>query len=221
MKLDYKITITHDQRNKIQIKLGYANGATATSPLTSSIAGGGKSLGAFNYCGGSYPMEGNGGSSMIEIGLDATDFYNAMTGNQAIFFLIVTSKGGTGSIDSFSLMDYSNGSQVKEIPCSKKNVTIVTGTTTLSIPYAKSVVVTKCLSAQRSASGIIKTRGRSIFVPFDGKSSIVITNIQGRTLKSFETERPGWLSLHSVAPKGGCVVTIKNRTKVLITATFK
>jgi hypothetical protein len=212
VKLDYKVTMTHTQRNKIQIKIGYANAANAASAATTSLIGGGKSIAAFSYCGGAYPLEGKGGSSTIEIGLDATDFYNAMTGSQATFFLIVTSKGGTGSIDSFSLMDYSSGSQPKEIPCSQKKTAIATGTTTLSIPYSKPVVTVKESPAPSIASGRIKMRGRSIFVPFGGPSAIAVADMQGRLIASFQADKAGWRSLPGVVTKGKYLVTVKNRT---------
>jgi hypothetical protein len=221
VKLDYKVTMTHNQRNQIQIKIGFANGATATSAATNSIVGGGKSLGAFNYCGGSYPMEGKGGSPTIEIGLDATDFYNAMTSNQAVFFLTVTSKGGVGSIDSFSLMDYSNDAQVKEIPCSQKNVAIATGATTLSIPFAKPSTIAEGLSGVLPVSEKIEIKGRSIYVPFNGKSSIALTNLQGRALKPFQTDGRGWFSLGKIVSKGKYVLTVKNRTTSAIAVTFQ
>jgi hypothetical protein len=220
VKLDYKVMITHNQRNKIQIKTGIANSLTAASAASSSLVGGATSLGAFNYSGGAYPMEGNGGSSTIEIGIDATDFFNAMTGNQATFFLMVTSKGGTGSIDSFSLMDYSSGSQAKEIPCSKKNVAITTGTLTLSIPYTKPTTAVKTLLTEQRASSTIKARGKSIFVPFNGKSTVIISNMQGRTLKTFQMDQAGWISLRKMAPKGNYVVTIKNRAKAATLSFF-
>jgi hypothetical protein len=221
VKLDYKVIMTHNQRNQIQIKIGFANGTAATAASTTSLIGGAKSLGAFNYCGGAFPMEGNGGKSTIEIGLDATDFYNAMTSSQARFFLTVTSKGGTGSIDSFSLMDYSSDSTAKEIPCTQKNVAITVGTTTLSIPYSKPVVAAEMKAQNQHANGKIKIQGKRIFVPFNEKSTIGITNMQGRMLKSFQTEKSGWYSVQGLTLKGKCVVTIRNRTQETITGSFQ
>jgi hypothetical protein len=130
----------------------------------------------------------------------------------------VTSKSGTGSIDSFSLMDYSSGPQVIEIPCSKKNVEIVTGTTTLSIPFSKPVVAVMGLPGKHSLKERILTHDESIYVPFDGKSTITITNIQGRTLSSFQTDKHGWFSLRDMVSKGKYLVSVKNRTVKTITA---
>jgi hypothetical protein len=223
VKLDYKVTLTHNQRNKIQIKLGYAKSATATSADSSYLVwgGAGKSFGAFNYCGGEFPMEGKGGDSTIEIGLDATDLYNRLTGNQGTFFLLVTSKGGTGSIDSFSLMDYSNGSTAKEIPCSKKNVAITSGATiTLSIPYSKPVVALNEILKKPNFVDKIKVKNGSVFVPFNGTSLIAMRDMQGRTLTSFQIESSGWYSLRSNVPSGKYFVTVKNTRTEAITVTL-
>jgi hypothetical protein len=224
VKLDYKVTLTHNQRNKIQIKLGYAKSATATTADSSCLVWGGtgKSLGAFNYCGGEYPMEGKGGDSTIEIGLDATDLYNRMPGTQGTFFLIVTSKGGTGTINSFSLMDYSNGSTAKEIPCSKNNVAITSGaTTTLSIPYSKPIVALYDKTGKLRTVSKMRVVNGSIFVPFNGPSVIAMSDMQGRTLASFKTETSGWYSLHNNVPSGKYLVTIKNTATETIKVTFK
>jgi hypothetical protein len=167
-------------------------------------------------------MEGNGGSPTIEIGLDATDYYNKMTGAQATFFLIVTSKGGTGSIDSFALMDYSNDSVAAEIPCSRKNVAIAAGTTTLSINYTRpAVAAVKGLSLARDANDRIRIRGMSVFMPYKGKNTMVVTDMQGRTLKSFQTDGPGWYSLQGKIPKGTYVVSVQHRANAAVTGAFK
>jgi hypothetical protein len=224
VKLDYKVTITHDQRSKIQIKIGYAKSATATSADTSRLiwGGAGKSLGAFNYSGGAYPMEGKGGSSTIEIGLDATDLYDLMTGNQGTFFLVVTSKGGTGCVDSFSLMDYSNGTAVKEVPCPKKNVAITSGgTTMLSIPYSKPVVALKDMQEKSTVAHKIKVVNGSVFVPFEGTSAIAMRDMQGRTIVSFQAEVPGWYCLRNKVPVGKYIVTVRNTTTETIVVTLR
>jgi hypothetical protein len=213
VKLDYKVTITHDQRNLIQIKVGFANSANATSAASSCLIGGGKTIAAFNYCGGAFPMEGSGGSSTIEIGLDATDYYNAMTAAQATFFLIVTSKGGTGNIGSFSLMDYSSGSQPKEIPCSQKNVAIATGTTTLSIPYFKpSATAVKDPPSLQSAKSSIAIKDRLLFLPSGGTNEIRVTDLQGREVTSFHAQGPGWVPIKAKVPRGEYFITVKNQT---------
>jgi len=214
VKLDYKVTISHNSRNKIQIQTGYANSATATSATNTSYIGGNSSSGsAFNYSGGAYPMEGKGGDSTIEIGLDVTDFYTAITGTQATFFLMITSKGGSGSVKNFSLMDYT-GDTVTETACSKTNVTITSNaTTTLSIVYTKKT--TPIASSARKISGfdIKVNRDNSIFVPFGGKSSVAIANMQGRQLKSFETNGQGWHTMPISITAGKYVVTIVNAGK--------
>jgi hypothetical protein len=132
-QLTFKINITHNQRGSIAIMAGVANSATATAPeFTKDYAG------AFNYTGGNFPMMGKGMSSTLEIGLDLTDLARHITGTSAKFFLQVKSKGGTGQINSLSLMDYS-GSAVVEKPSGESNKAIPTGTTLMSVAWTGKV----------------------------------------------------------------------------------
>jgi hypothetical protein len=133
-KLTFKITITHDTRNKIALMTGVAPSASATAPTkTKDYAG------AFNFAGGSVPMAGKGGSSTIEIGLDLTDFVPEITGKEAKFFFQVVSKGGSGKIDKVTLMDYT-GPAAKEIPASETDKTIASNaTTTVSVAWTGTV----------------------------------------------------------------------------------
>ncbi len=214
VKLDYKVSITHSKRNQIQIKIGFANSAAAAIAATTSFIGGTTALQAFNYCGGPYPMEGNGGSSTIEIGLDATDFYEAMTGTEATFFLVVTSKGGTGSIGGFSLIDYSGGGAPKEIACSQQNVTVPTGTTTLSIPYSKHPVAAKSAVAAARPEPEIKVLAQSgrysLYVPFDGASTVTVKDLRGRVVSSLTANDRGWFDMPDYIPRGMHVASIVN-----------
>jgi hypothetical protein len=189
-KLTLKISLTHDQRNKIAILTGIAPTANATAPTkTKDYAG------AFNFAGGSVPMVGKGLSSTIEIGLDLTDFAPLISGKEARFFLQVVSKGGTGQINSVSLMDYTTGT-VKEIVGTEPNKAIASGaTTTISIPWSglvsavqesaikKSVQVSECMAEPR----IAQRNGHPIQISLSGAQSnfanvakLSIHDIQGR-----------------------------------------
>jgi hypothetical protein len=126
--LAYKIVLTHSNRSQIRLRAGYANSATATAPTGTP-----KTFAkAFNYSGGAYAMQGIN-SDAIEIGLDVSDFVPSLTNGDVSLFLLVDSKGGTGSIASFSLLDYTGGATPVELACSQTNVNIPTGTTTLKI----------------------------------------------------------------------------------------
>jgi hypothetical protein len=120
-------------RDEIQLLTGFADGASATTPAkTTNYAA------AFNFAGGALPMRGRNQSSSIEIGLDLTDFKDQIKGRDATFFLLVNSTGGSGTVDSLILMDYT-GPIVKSTRCEKVDQTIVSGaTTTLSIPWTSS-----------------------------------------------------------------------------------
>ncbi len=128
-QLTFKTTIDHNQRNQIRLKAGVSNDLNATEP--DETISWGK---AFNYSGGSYPMCGESGPSEIEIGLDATLLLDEITGNQAKLFLQVDSKGGTGQVKKFSVIDYSGGSPVETV-CDQTNVSI-SGTTYLSVLFS-------------------------------------------------------------------------------------
>jgi hypothetical protein len=126
--LTYKVTLTHTQRQQICIKAGYANSATATIPVGTP-----KTFGkAFNYAGGAFPLQGIN-ANPIEIGLDVSDFVPLLSSQEVAFFLRIDSKGGSGTISSFSLLDYTGGATPVELECAQKNVPIPIGTTTLKI----------------------------------------------------------------------------------------
>lgn len=131
-KFALKVTLTHSSRNQIAIMTGVAPSAAATAPTKWKDY-----AGAFNYSGGANPMLGKGLSSTIEIGLDVTDFVPQITGKEARFFLHVVSKGGTGQINSVTLMDYTAGGDTpKEIAGTEPGKAIAAGaTTTVSIPW--------------------------------------------------------------------------------------
>jgi hypothetical protein len=126
--LTYKVNLTHTARNSLRIRAGYSGNTAASGPAElKSFAK------AFNYAGGSFPMQGKDRSSTIEFGLDVTEFLDAITGGEAKFFLQIESEGeGYGQVNSFSLMDYT-GQEVIELLCPQQNVSIERGTTQLAI----------------------------------------------------------------------------------------
>ncbi len=119
IKYTLKATITCESREDIKIYAGIAADENATQPTkTKSYAG------AFNYAGGSYPMEGKNMKSTIEIGLDVTDLVDSIGGKVGLFFLCIdTRSGGSGTVNKLSLMDYSDGSGTpKKYPYKEENI---------------------------------------------------------------------------------------------------
>ncbi len=118
IKYTLKATITCESRDDIKIYAGIAKDENATAPTkTKSYAG------AFNYAGGSYPMEGKNMSSTIEIGLDVTDLVDSIGADKGAFFLCIDTKsGGSGTVNKLSLMDYT-GPTPREFPYKEENVT--------------------------------------------------------------------------------------------------
>jgi hypothetical protein len=122
-KLMIKASVTHSSRSSLKLTTGFSSDITASTPSeTKSYSR------AFNNSGGSHPLEGSGGSSTLEIGLDATEFYTTGMA-QGKFFLIAESSSGT--VASMSLIDYTSG-DVLETVCDQTNVSI-SGTTYLSV----------------------------------------------------------------------------------------
>lgn len=125
--LTYKVTITHSQRDAIEIIRGFSTNIDATTPSETY---------RYKECfanGGSLPMEGKGLSETIEVGLDVSEFVEELSGEKAKFFLQIDSDGGgSGKVNSFSVMDYTGG-EVKEYTSTQSDVTISSGMTTLSV----------------------------------------------------------------------------------------
>jgi hypothetical protein len=147
-KITYKIALSHDNRSLIRVRAGYANNGSATAATGTSISFGK----AFNYAGGAFPMQGIN-SDPIEFGLDVSRFASNLTTSTATFFLIIDSRGGTGTVQKFSLLDYTNGTPPVETVCSEQNIDIPAGTT--------SAVKTLTLK-------IVKTLGQVNVIPLDG-----------------------------------------------------
>ncbi len=127
-QMAYKIKMSHDTRDQISIVSGVSNKTDDATPEYS------RRFIIFNYQAGAHPMQGQGASGEIELGLDVKHLLNHVDNKKAKFFLSIDSKGGTGTVESFSLMDY-RGTDPVETKCDETNVSIDVGTTTLAITY--------------------------------------------------------------------------------------
>ncbi|TAJ12062.1 hypothetical protein DMA11_14345 [Marinilabiliaceae bacterium JC017] len=102
-KLTLKVNMTYDKRNDLSIYTGVADDIAKTSPERRQMYGG------LRYKAGSYYMQGGSFASdkTIEIGLDATNLIDILKGDKAkVFLQIYTRNGGTGKINSWSVLDY-------------------------------------------------------------------------------------------------------------------
>jgi len=128
-KLTAKAGITYGCRNKLRITAGVSADPSATEP--DYIL----ELPAFNFQGGCLPMQGEGASDTIEIGLDLNPLLHYIQpGQPARFFLIVTEDdaGGeyAGTINHFSVIDYTTGmtqynSNISNLPIENNSLTMV------------------------------------------------------------------------------------------------
>jgi hypothetical protein len=132
--LTVKAKIRYNERNRIKIQVGIAANPDATSPDKVM------DFPCFNYQGDTLPMQGFVGpsSDVLEFGLDISPLMNDLPENgQGRIFLEVVQKSSdtkaSGQIESFSVMDYTNGSQ--EFTSTGGVVPIGRNTTTrLSVP---------------------------------------------------------------------------------------
>jgi len=195
-KMECKIKISHSSRSSIRITTGVSNDISATDPKDTMMY-----AKAFNYAGGSYPMEGSGGSNEIEIGLDATKLYNKITGTQAKIFLVVDSKGGTGKVTSFSVLDYAHGEPPVEYTCTQQNVAINTGKTTLFVVIS-GTPVTKTVTPE-IAHDIRFFNKRVYFTiprkPGADKVTIKLYSMQGKLLRTVMSEKLMSSGDHSIS----------------------
>lgn len=182
-QLTYKFSITHNTRNAVKLSAGIADDIQASEPeKVRSFAG------AFNYSGGAFPMEGEDLSATIEIGLDVTDFLDSVSGNEAKFFLQIESRGGTGTVNSFSLLDYS-GSTVREFTCTDTDVPIASGQTTL-LSIVHNDLITEIVAKPQNFSGKLTAfpgsngRGVTFRFPASGIESAVlyVFNVHGKVV---------------------------------------
>ncbi|MBN1309319.1 MAG: hypothetical protein JXA18_15450, partial [Chitinispirillaceae bacterium] len=184
--LTYKIVMSHNQRRNIRLRAGYANSATATAPTGTPM----RFSNAFNYSGGNYSMQGIN-SNPIEIGLDVSSFMEKLTSSEVSLFLVIDSKGGTGNVASFSVLDYSGGETPVEIACSQTNVNIPTGTTTLKVTRTL-----QPLMALTPNGGEMLERGRAYTITWFSRQNgnVKIELLKGNTVAS---------TIASSAPSGG------------------
>ncbi len=129
-QLTFRINLTHDSRNKLKVMAGVASSPNAPEPEFVM------DFPILNYQGGNLYMQGGGApeDKTIEIGLDVSELLNHInSASEASFFLSVDENdpgnSGTGMIDNWSLIDYTNG--LIEINYPQTNVPLIENQTTI------------------------------------------------------------------------------------------
>jgi hypothetical protein len=131
--LTAKVNMTYDSRDKIKIMVGVSTDLTATFPEHV------EEFPHFRFQGDALYMQGGTteADKTIEFGLDISELLNYININQpAKYFLYIkeddNSNQGTGQVNSFSIIDYTNGET--EYISAQTNVAIVdNGNTLLSV----------------------------------------------------------------------------------------
>lgn len=177
-KLEYRVKLSHNNRSNIKISAGFTNSGSATSPSeTKNFSK------AYNYCGGSLPLGGQGESSEIEIGLDVSEFYKNIN-QDATFFLTVESNGGFGNIILFELLDYSNGDTPTIYKCNDKNISI-NSETTISLIRQQSVSTSLIKSKQNRKPLYVNSNRIEFFINNNSSNQAILNfrNFSGRLIK--------------------------------------
>jgi hypothetical protein len=144
-----------------------------------------------------------------------------MTGTTAKFFLLIKSDGGTGKIDSFSIVEYA-GDNPREIKHPDKNVTITSGaTTTMEIIYEKGV--TKAVIPSQKLNNPDRIRiakgsdGVRVYVPLTASSPVVITDVQGRRLAEFAADYGRqWYPLPALQSHGVYIISTGTGSSTMV-----
>ncbi len=127
--LTMKIQLKHNSRNKIKVTAGVSTNVADNRPKYVL------ELPIFNFQGGDYFMQGDTteAAKTIEFGLDVSPLLNyVQPGQNAKYFLQVAENDpsglSTGQINSFSLIDYTNGTT--QVDCPSVNVNLTNNDTT-------------------------------------------------------------------------------------------
>jgi hypothetical protein len=210
-RLALKISITNTIRNAIALSVGVSVDPQATVPTVVR-----RFDRQFTYSGGAFPMCGKGASPSIEIGVDISDLLDSIPALSAgTFFLVVDSKGVTGTVDSLSLMDYTSGT-LKQKKSAQTVVPINPGSATVPARtyIGVSTTLADVLNAPRTMGrdGYILHRSngkRRLRLPLGGKSRISLYDLQGKQrflMLSGAADR--WIDLSPSLPVGSYILAI-------------
>ncbi len=193
-RLEFKVTLEGYRKSGGSFTSGFATSAGATSPTETQTYG--KAFG------------GNTGSFSGEIGLDCSSFWEEFAGNggQGKFFL--TTKG-SGTVSALSLMIYdkTGTNLVEEIECDQTNVSIPG---TLTIVLAGTEIQSSLFTAAKRP---IKIRdignAYTMYVPFNTRCEIAISNVKGQELFQLNTNREDWYTVAKSFAPGVNIVHVK------------
>lgn len=210
-RLALKINIKHNVRNTIALSVGVA--AVQAAIVPEKIR---RFDRQFTYSGGAFPLCGKGASASIEIGFDISDLLDSLGSDSlARFFLVVDSKGGTGTVDSLSLMDYTSGmlKQTKSAQVAtpiRAGTAVSPATTYVSVDFRSTgsgVKDNPLPSRQLGYGWRMKNGTMQISVPQKGEWRISLFTIQGKLCAGcFAAAEGGWISLPGYLPKGVYIV---------------
>ncbi|MBN2037720.1 MAG: hypothetical protein JW768_13345 [Chitinispirillaceae bacterium] len=194
-KLTFKVSMSHDSRGQLRLRGGYNTDASASAPSSRGTTTWGNLI---NYRAGDFPMLGAGNNDPLEIGLDVTSFLPSLSNTDNAFFLLVDSRGGNGTVHSFSLLDYTGGGTPVEYKCEQTEVDIPTGALVLKIvtPGVKTIAS----AATHSAAALMSYK--SGMLTLSGyKGEVSVYNLNGARMLVRNVGAAGTVDL-SILPNG-------------------
>jgi hypothetical protein len=193
--LALKISITDSTRNSIALFVGASSNQSSVVPEKK------KSFERqFTYSGGAYPMCGKGRPASIEIGLDISDLIDSIGENSiGKFFVAVASRGGKGTIDSVSLMDYTSGT-LFQTRSQNSSVDIAPGT--YDIPETTYIGIPAVLSSVIQANSVRHARETIYVKNMNGRNyvrsstdNVYVLDLRGRRCSELTGTLYGWVGL--------------------------
>ncbi|MBN1307780.1 MAG: hypothetical protein JXA18_07680 [Chitinispirillaceae bacterium] len=202
-RLEFSVTLKDYGKSGGGFTSGFAKGTDVSNPTSTQTYG--------------KAFSGNTGTFTGEIGLDCSKFWQEYSqgGGTGTFFL---QSKGSGTVAALSLMLYDETGRdlVKEIRCSKTNVSIGT---TMSIVVENAVAVTEPLIVRRTDNITLRKLSRAgyeLFIPFAGVSRVTIDDLQGREQTTFTSNGSAWHKLPKHLNTGIKIVRVGNGNKQLV-----
>jgi hypothetical protein len=220
-KIALKINITNSIRKNIALSVGVAPDLLASTPAKVRAF-----QRQFTYSGGTWPMCGKGASASIEIGLDITDLLDSIPDlSKAKYFLVVDSKGGSGTVDSLSLMDYRSGT-LKQIKSQQSKVPIAAGTSSSPVrTYVSvsdnSISVIASPGRRREQAGICIKKVNGMLhaeYPLTDHATISVLDMRGKTIAHWSAASRDQSDLPSSMSAGIYLVSIQKSSGSRLTA---
>lgn len=184
-KLMVKAKLTASNRGNLKVGTGYSEDVNSNAPSSAIHTYGS----AYNKSGGSHPLKGSGAGSTLTAGFDCSKFIDELQAKNAKKAKIFLQISGSGTVNEMSAMYYpGGGTNAVEF---KLNQTDVNISGTLNLGVVVDLETSKIVDIQKIAGPMFTLRqvGKEYAINLPSKESytINVTNMMGKTVKSFRT----------------------------------